>query len=176
MSHTADDFFSCILSQISQDLGLPPRLAGVTLLALGNGAPDISSVIAAVKMGQSEMALGALTGAGMFVGCVIAGRIIVLNGGAKCRGAQVRDVLFFFIAVAVVLGFGESSAGYSQAETGWPACYCMGHCLTLNKCSPGICAAWIADQQQPRWLATVCLTCLCTLLPPTRPLQSPVAA
>lgn len=49
------------LVQISQDLGLPPRLAGVTLLALGNGAPDISSVIAAVKTGQSQMALGALT-------------------------------------------------------------------------------------------------------------------
>lgn len=52
MARTADDFFACILSQISQDMGLPPRLAGVTLLALGNGAPDLSSCIAAVKTGN----------------------------------------------------------------------------------------------------------------------------
>lgn len=50
----ADEFFSVILSQISQDLGLPPRLAGVTLLALGNGAPDLSASIAAVKSGNVE--------------------------------------------------------------------------------------------------------------------------
>jgi Ca2+/Na+ antiporter len=51
IARAADDFFSCILSQISQDLGLPPRLGGVTLLALGNGAPDLSASIAAVKSG-----------------------------------------------------------------------------------------------------------------------------
>jgi sodium/potassium/calcium exchanger 6 len=51
ISRASDDYFSCILSQISQDLGLPPRLGGVTLLALGNGAPDLSACIAAVKTG-----------------------------------------------------------------------------------------------------------------------------
>jgi hypothetical protein len=53
IARAADDFFSCILSQISQDLGLPPRLGGVTLLALGNGAPDLSASIAAVKTGEA---------------------------------------------------------------------------------------------------------------------------
>lgn len=54
MALAADEFFSVILSQISQDLGLPPRLAGVTLLALGNGAPDLSASVAAVKSGNVE--------------------------------------------------------------------------------------------------------------------------
>ena len=53
IARAADDFFSCILSQISQDLGLPPRLGGVTLLALGTGAPDLSACIAAVKTGTA---------------------------------------------------------------------------------------------------------------------------
>jgi sodium/potassium/calcium exchanger 6 len=104
IARASDDFFSCILSQISQDLGLPPRLGGVTLLALGNGAPDLSASIAAVKTGNYELALGALTGAGMFVGCVVAGRIVTLSGGAKARGAQIRDVLTQFITVVTVLG------------------------------------------------------------------------
>ena len=34
----------------------------VTFLALGNGAPDISSSIAAVRAGQYKMALGSLLG------------------------------------------------------------------------------------------------------------------
>jgi solute carrier family 24 (sodium/potassium/calcium exchanger), member 6 len=102
MGHAADEYFSSILSQISQDMGLPPRLGGVTLLALGNGAPDLSSSIAAVRSGNYPLALGALTGGSMFVGCVVAGRIVTLSGGVRSRGAQIRDVLTQFIAIAVV--------------------------------------------------------------------------
>jgi hypothetical protein len=40
----------------------------------------------------------------MFVGCVVAGRIVTLNGGVKARGAQIRDVCSYLIAVAVVTG------------------------------------------------------------------------
>lgn len=102
IGRTADEYFTAILSQISQDMGLPPRLGGVTLLALGNGAPDLSSTIAAVRSGDYKMALGSLTGASMFVGCVVAGRIIVLSGGVRARGAQIRDVLSQLVAVLVV--------------------------------------------------------------------------
>ena len=111
LGSTAENFFSPILTQMSQEMGLPPRLAGgapsnplhddsprprmhlpaehfgvlcgvvckassnlpacamcpaccaVTFLALGNGAPDISSSIAAITSGNFEMALGALLGA-----------------------------------------------------------------------------------------------------------------
>lgn len=102
MGHAADEYFSSILSQISQDMGLPPRLGGVTLLALGNGAPDLSSAIAAVRSGNYPLALGALTGGTLFVGCVVAGRIVTVSGGVRSRGAQIRDVLTQFIAIAVV--------------------------------------------------------------------------
>lgn len=103
MGLTADQYFSNILSQISQDAGMPPRLAGVTLLALGNGAPDLSSSIAAVKSGHPHIALGSLIGSVMFVGCVVAGRLISLHkNGVKSRGAQIRDVLALLGAVVAV--------------------------------------------------------------------------
>ena len=103
MGLTADQYFSNILSQISQDVGMPPRLAGVTLLALGNGAPDLSSSVAAVRSGHPHIALGSLIGSVMFVGCVVAGRLISLHeDGVKSRGAQIRDVLALLGAVLSV--------------------------------------------------------------------------
>lgn len=41
------------------------------LAGLGNGAPDVSSTISAVKDGHYQLSLGALTGAGMFVTTVV---------------------------------------------------------------------------------------------------------
>ncbi|KDD72437.1 hypothetical protein H632_c3346p0, partial [Helicosporidium sp. ATCC 50920] len=103
LARMADEYFSSQLTQISQDAGLPPRLAGVTLLALGNGAPDLSASVAAIKAGQLRLALGALTGAGMFIACVVAGRIVSLAGGVSARGAQLRDATCFGLATALVL-------------------------------------------------------------------------
>lgn len=132
MGRTADDFLATILSQISQDMGLPPRLGGVTLLALGNGAPDLSSSIAAVRSGNYPLALGSLTGGAMFVGCVVAGRIVTLNKGVSARGAQIRDVASLLIAVTTVTAIGERC--------------CRAQFLGLNKaiaeCAWGLDAGW----------------------------------
>ena len=39
----SQDYLAVVLAQISKELSLPPRLAGVTIVAIGNGAPDISA-------------------------------------------------------------------------------------------------------------------------------------
>jgi hypothetical protein len=68
---TADAFFCPALSSLSEMIGLTPRVAGVTLLALGNGAPDVFSIYASVKAGEYGIAVGEVTGAANFVctGC-----------------------------------------------------------------------------------------------------------
>jgi Ca2+/Na+ antiporter len=105
LGSTAEEFFSPSLEMFSMKMGLPPRFAGVTLLALGNGAADVSATISAIAQNPQEgyqMSLGALTGAGMFVGTVVAGVVIVIADGVKCRGALVRDLGMFVITLAVV--------------------------------------------------------------------------
>ncbi|KAK9821207.1 hypothetical protein WJX74_010576 [Apatococcus lobatus] len=102
LGSTSEEFFSPILSQISQEMGLPPRFAGVTLLALGNGAPDLSACIAAVSSGRYRLALGALLGGAMFVGCVVAGSVIVASGGVPARGALMRDMASVIIAISFI--------------------------------------------------------------------------
>jgi len=89
----------------STQLGLPPRFAGVTLLALGNGASDVSATMNAIASDPEhgyKMSLGALTGGAMFVTTVVAGSVILAGGGVVCRGALVRDVAALGITVMVV--------------------------------------------------------------------------
>lgn len=43
LGSTADSFLSPALAKLSMTLGMSESLAGVTLLALGNGAPDVVS-------------------------------------------------------------------------------------------------------------------------------------
>ena len=46
---------------------LSQNIAGVTILAFGNGAPDIFSALASVQQARPELLLGGLFGAGIFV-------------------------------------------------------------------------------------------------------------
>jgi hypothetical protein len=105
LGSTAEDFFSPSLEMFSVKLGLPPRFAGVTLLALGNGAADVSATISAIGNDVDngyKLSLGALTGAAMLVGGVVSGIVVLVAGGVPCRGALVRDVAALFITVCVV--------------------------------------------------------------------------
>ena len=86
LATTADNYFSPALETFSFELGLPPRFAGATLLALGNGSPDLGSTVNAILLWNEKeaddfaaatqgwtMSLGDLIGGGMFVGTIVCG-------------------------------------------------------------------------------------------------------
>jgi solute carrier family 24 (sodium/potassium/calcium exchanger), member 6 len=105
LGSTAEDFFSPALEMFSVKLGLPPRFAGVTLLALGNGAADVSATVASITNDPAtgyKMSLGALTGAAMVISGVISAAVILAADGVPCRGALVRDVTALIVTVVTV--------------------------------------------------------------------------
>ena len=61
---SAEDYFCPTLGVISDVLRLSPDVAGITILALGNGAPDVFSTFVAVTGGKFSIAIGELTGTG----------------------------------------------------------------------------------------------------------------
>lgn len=59
---------------------MPHPTSAVTFVAIGNGAPDLSSNISAIRNGDWLLSTGALTGAAMFVQCVVAGEVMRVSG------------------------------------------------------------------------------------------------
>ncbi|XP_016361360.1 sodium/potassium/calcium exchanger 6, mitochondrial-like isoform X3 [Sinocyclocheilus anshuiensis] len=100
----ASDFFCPNLSAISSTLRLTHNVAGVTFLALGNGAPDVFSAMAAFSHPQTAgLAIGALFGyLGLYIAYVLT--VIVsayiynrqkhqLNGSAQTSGREQGEIL-----------------------------------------------------------------------------------
>jgi len=117
ISSTAEDFFSPTLEMYSCQLGLPPRFAGVTLLALGNGAPDVASIVNAIRDNHKTgylLGLGELVGAGMFITTLGVGVLLVMANGVHCKGALVRDIAVYFLALIIV--YWEFSSGFIDTK------------------------------------------------------------
>lgn len=118
LGSTAEDYFSPALEMFSVKLGLPPRFAGVTLLALGNGAADVSATVSSITSDPVDgykMSLGALTGAAMVISGVISAAVILAAEGVPCRGALVRDVAMLLVTVVTV--WSQLSSGKMGPES-----------------------------------------------------------
>ncbi|XP_020598760.1 cation/calcium exchanger 5 [Phalaenopsis equestris] len=84
-------------------LGLSPSMAAVTLLALGNGAPDLFASIAALHTGQARTGLGAVVSAGAFVSAFVVGAVAALSPTSPLPlepAPFIRDVFFYILAAS----------------------------------------------------------------------------
>lgn len=96
---TAQDHFSIVTTKLSSHLNLTPSMGAVTLLALGNGSPDVFSSVAAVRSGQYRTGFGAILSAGTFVSAFVVGFVAIYAAPFSLDATQfVRDVLFYMIA------------------------------------------------------------------------------
>lgn len=97
---SASKFFCPNLSAISSTLRLTHNVAGVTFLALGNGAPDVFSAMAAFSRPHTAgLAIGALFGAGIFVTTVVAGSVALVKSFTVASRPFLRDMVFYMAAV-----------------------------------------------------------------------------
>eukprot|EP01125_Pyxidicula_operculata_P021394 TRINITY_DN821_c0_g1_i1.p1 TRINITY_DN821_c0_g1~~TRINITY_DN821_c0_g1_i1.p1 ORF type:complete len:789 (-),score=139.13 TRINITY_DN821_c0_g1_i1:132-2387(-) len=105
LGSTADKFFIPTLSRISMGLKLSPSIAGVTLLAFGNGAPDIFSNLSNINGDFYEQSLGQLTGACLFVTGVVLGSVALASDSTTPRRPFLRDIGFLTIGYTAVFVF-----------------------------------------------------------------------
>lgn len=104
LAQTASNYFSPTLSTICDKLRLPYDIAGVTFLALGNGAPDFFSLIASFSGGVDILVgVGALLGGSMFVCTVVVGSIAILCPCDVSKKLFLRDICFHLSAVLLIV-------------------------------------------------------------------------
>jgi len=124
LGSTADEYLSPSLEYMTVKFGIPESLAGVTLLAFGNGAPDVFASIASATQssdplmdnyfsGDAIQAVTPLLGSSFFITSAViplALRASETGGIAVTPTFFIRDIIFFvlvyiyLIAILFVVG------------------------------------------------------------------------
>lgn len=103
LGDTAASYFCPSLDSLSKVLKLSPTMAGVTLLSLGNGAPDLfSSVVSFTRSNNGDFGLNSILGGAFFVSSFVVGTICVLIGSRDVsidKNSFIRDVVFLLVAL-----------------------------------------------------------------------------
>ncbi|ORX42589.1 hypothetical protein DM01DRAFT_1330046 [Hesseltinella vesiculosa] len=98
----ASDFFCPNLQTIAAKLNLSESLAGVTVLAFGNGSPDLFGTFSAMQHGSGSMAIGEIIGAAFFVVSIIAGSMGIIRPFQSKRITFMRDATFLTGAISLL--------------------------------------------------------------------------
>lgn len=122
---TASEFLCPNLDTIAKFFQLSESLAGVTLLALGNGAPDVFSTLEAIKIGSTNLAIGELIGAALFITGVVVGSMAIVRPFKVAKRPFIRDVTFLLVCVLLTATF-LADGEISLMEATWMiVLYCI---------------------------------------------------
>ncbi|KAG2195014.1 Sodium/calcium exchanger protein-domain-containing protein [Mucor mucedo] len=102
VSVVAADFFCPNLQTISSRLQLSESMAGVTVLAFGNGSPDLFSTFTAMNSGSGSLAIGELIGAAFFIVSVVSGCMGIIRPFQSKRITFMRDASFLTGAIMIL--------------------------------------------------------------------------
>eukprot|EP00696_Hemimastix_kukwesjijk_P011298 gnl/Hemi2/24191_TR8115_c1_g1_i1.p1 gnl/Hemi2/24191_TR8115_c1_g1~~gnl/Hemi2/24191_TR8115_c1_g1_i1.p1 ORF type:complete len:685 (-),score=181.65 gnl/Hemi2/24191_TR8115_c1_g1_i1:81-2135(-) len=102
LAFVSSDFLCPCLEVISESLKMSQNVAGVTLLALGNGAPDLFSAYIALSNNSADIAFGSLFGAAVFVTSVVVGVMAIIDPVHITKRPFLRDMLAFLAAIVLV--------------------------------------------------------------------------
>lgn len=107
LGDTSASYFCSSLEGLSKILKLSPTVAGVTLLSLGNGAPDLfSSIVSFMGENTDEVGLNSILGGAFFVSTVVVGIISICVCPSQVsidKSSFVRDVLFLLLSLLCLL-------------------------------------------------------------------------
>ena len=107
LGSTADQYFSPALTSMSKSMNLSPSVAGVTLLAFGNGAPDVFSSILAAKKLKVSLTVGALFGGAIFVSTTVLGRVTTEAGACRMDvNKTLRDMAVLAVTAGLIMIYG----------------------------------------------------------------------
>ncbi|KAJ4979543.1 hypothetical protein NE237_010323 [Protea cynaroides] len=103
LGNTASEYLCSSLESLSRVLKLSPAIAGVTLLSLGNGAPDgFASLVSFTGTGARRVGLNSVVGGALFVSCVVVGLISTFmrpHQSSIDKSDFVRDICFLLLGV-----------------------------------------------------------------------------
>jgi len=110
ISTTSSEYLSTSLTIISETLNFSQNLAGITFLAMGNGAPDIiSSIVASgikTKDRNMDFSLSALLGGSVLITTLVFSLVVYYGNKVKVRKLLfLRDIIFFIISIVILLCF-----------------------------------------------------------------------
>eukprot|EP00518_Triparma_eleuthera_P021404 CAMPEP_0197557182 /NCGR_PEP_ID=MMETSP1320-20131121/16565_1 /TAXON_ID=91990 /ORGANISM="Bolidomonas sp., Strain RCC2347" /LENGTH=530 /DNA_ID=CAMNT_0043118385 /DNA_START=176 /DNA_END=1764 /DNA_ORIENTATION=+ len=108
LASTADNFFVIELQTLSTMLRLSDDVAGVTLLALGNGAPDVFTAVVGLGQDDFQLALSDLMGGGIFINTVVLGSVILCTTPSNLEVDRVpflRDLGMYLLCTCSIFFF-----------------------------------------------------------------------